>query len=387
MTRSILVSLLLTLFCCSCLVCRAQDDLDFQRMIHEVNSPGVFFSNDHYTWCSSVIKGEDGKYHMFYSRWSHGKRNLDDDSMNYIFNGFKGWCKYSEIAYAVSDKLNGPYQYVSTVLKGDGNPGRWDRFTMHNPQIRKFGSYYYLYYISDSFDSSLQFKDESKMSSDWKHWLKYNCTQKIGVIKAKSIQDLVNGKYEKPSAPLMSPDNINTFEVATNPTVTEGPDGRYYMMYKSRKPNVGNMTFWMAASNKPDGPFIMLGEVFTSAEMACEDPCIWYDKKRKRFYAAVKYYSNSKKLVPQFGALALITSIDGLHWQGAAHPLISLREIKMENGATVELAHLERPFVVTDKSGQPVALFAAASIQEPTNGDLDHPAFENNAFNISFRLK
>ena len=77
-------------------------------MIGTVNSSGIFFSTDNYTWCSGVIKGEDGKYHMFYSRWSHSKRTLDDDSMNYIFNGFKEWGKYSEIAHAVSDKLNGP---------------------------------------------------------------------------------------------------------------------------------------------------------------------------------------------------------------------------------------------------------------------------------------
>jgi hypothetical protein len=372
---------------CGYLCCYAQDDLNFQQLIHEVDSSEIFYSNNYYTWCSTVIKGEHGKYHMFYSRWSHGERSLDDDSMNYIFNGFKGWGKYSEIAHAVSDNLNGPYKDVSTVLKGDGNPGRWDRFTMHNPQIRKFGDYYYLYYISDSYDSSLKFKDESKMSKDWKHWLQYNCTQKIGVIKAKSIKDIVNGRYEKPSMPLISPDNINTFEVATNPTVTQGSDGKYYMMYKSRKPNVGNMTFWMATSDKPDGPFTTLGEVFTSSEMACEDPCMWYDKKRQRFYAAVKYYSNSGKLVPQFGALALITSVDGLHWQAAAHPLISPREIKMKNGNKIELAHLERPFVMTDKDGQPIALFAAASIKEPSKGNMDHPSFEYNTFNISFRLK
>jgi len=147
------------------------------------------------------------------------------------------------------------------------------------------------------------------------------------------------------------------------------------------------MTFWMATSNKPDGPFTTLGEVFTSAEMACEDPCMWYDKKRKRFYAAVKYYSNSKKLVPQFGALALISSVDGLQWQAAKHPLISLKEIKMKNGKKIELAHLERPFVFVDKKGQPLALFAAASINEPTKVDSDDHKFENNTFNISFRLK
>ncbi len=381
---SLLIQFLLAT--CTSLTSDAQDDLDFQQLIGEIDSSAIFYSSENYTWCSSVIKGEDGKYHMFYSRWPHGKQTATDDSMNYIFNGFKGWCKYSEIAYAVSDNLNGPYKYVSTVLQGDGDPAHWDMFTMHNPQIRKFGSYYYLYYISNSYDSSLRFKDESKMSKDWKHWLKYNCTQKIGVIKAKSIKDLVNGKYKRSAKPLMIPDNVNTFEVTTNPTVTQGPDGKYYMMYKSRKPNVGNMTFWMATSDRPDGPFKMLGEVFTSEEMACEDPCIWYDKKRKRFYAAAKYYSHSQKLVPQFGALALITSVDGLHWQAATHPLISLREIKMKGGKKIELAHLERPFVVTNKSGQPLALFAAASISEPTKSDSDHPPFENNTFNVSFPL-
>jgi hypothetical protein len=114
---------------------------------------------------------------------------------------------------------------------------------------------------------------------------------------------------------------------------------------------------------------------------------MWYDKKRKRFYAAVKYYSNSKQLVPQFGALALITSVDGLHWKAAAHPLISLREIKMKDGMKMELTHLERPFVVCDKNGKPIALFAAASILEPSKGDPDHPSFENNTFNVCFLLK
>lgn len=114
---------------------------------------------------------------------------------------------------------------------------------------------------------------------------------------------------------------------------------------------------------------------------------MWYDRKRKRFYAAVKYYSQSKKLVPQFGALALITSEDGLKWQAATHPLISLREMKMKDGKKRELSHLERPFVVVDKEGQPVALFAAASINEPTKDGTGHPAFEYNTFNISFRLR
>ncbi|HET7897538.1 MAG TPA: hypothetical protein VFL47_07710, partial [Flavisolibacter sp.] len=137
-------------------------------------------------------------------------------------------------------------------------------------------------------------------------------------------------------------------------------------------------------SDKPDGPYQLASEVFTDADMACEDPCIWYDQKRKRFYAAVKYYSHSKKLVPQFGALALITSEDGLHWKAANHPLISLRELKMSGGKTIALSHLERPFIVNDKNGQPVALFAAASINEPSAGDVLNVTPQYNTFIVCF---
>ncbi|OOG63187.1 glycoside hydrolase family protein [Flavobacterium sp. A45] len=374
---------IIAFFLMHCVV-SAQDDLDFQKLIGQVDSSEFFSSPDYYTWCSSVVKGEDAKYYMFYSRWLHGNRIETDDPMNYIFNGFSGWCKYSEIALAVADKIDGPYKYVTTVLKSKGpNSSDWDKFTFHNPQVRKFKNTYYLYYISNSYDPTL-FENDTKKTKDWAHWLKYNCTQKIGVIKANRISDFIKGKYIKPKDPLMQPDNVKTFEVATNPTVTQGHDGRYYMMFKSRKPNVGNMTFWMAVSDKPDGKFTIMSDVFTNADMACEDPCMWFDKKRKRYYAAVKYYSNSKKLVPQFGALALITSEDGVNWQGAKNPLISMRELKTKDG-NIELSHLERPFVYMDEKGQPAALFAAATIKEPSKGG-EHPTSEYNSFVVCFKL-
>ncbi len=362
----------------------AQDDLNLSARIDKVDSAGIFQQDGYYVWCTSVIKGKDGKFHMFYSRWKHGKRTLDGDSMNHIFNGFRGWNKYSEIAYAVADNIKGPYKYVKTILKGDGDRNKWDRFTMHNPHVRKFGKYYYLYYISNNYDSTL-YKGNTTFTKDWKHWLQYNSTQKIGVLKFKNMNDLLDGNYERSANPLMKPDSVRTFEVTTNPTVTQGPDGRYYMMYKSRKPNVGNMTFWMAVSNKPNGPFVFAAEVFTSAEMACEDPCLWYDKKRKRFYAAAKYYSNSKLLASQFGALVLITSVDGLKWEPAQHSLISLRELNMTNGSKIQLTHLERPFIVTDKNGEPLALFAAASIDEPS-GAVTNVKDSQNTFSVYIPL-
>lgn len=342
------------------------DDLDLNKMLMPIDSSNIFEKEGQYVWCNSAIKGNDGKYHMFYSQWAHGKRALDDDSLNYVFDGFRGWIKYSQIGYAVSDKLLGPYTDVKILLKGNYDPTRWDRFTMHNPQIREFKGKYYLYYISNSFDPNYKLNKEAEKT--WLHWLRYNCTQKIAVLVADNIEDFKNGKYHRVEQPLMQPDNVKTFEITNNPSVCEGPNGKYYMIFKSRILYFGHMTHWIAMSDKPDGPFKIVSDVFTSADMSCEDPCLWYDKKRKRFYAVVKYLSKSQKLVPQLGALALITSEDGLKWTPATHTLVSLRELKFKDGRTIQVHNLERPFIITDKKGQPTALFAA--VGEESHGRI-----------------
>ncbi|HEX5024583.1 MAG TPA: glycoside hydrolase family protein [Agriterribacter sp.] len=365
----------------------SQDNLDLAEMMMPIDSTNVLVSPSYYTWGASAVKGEDGKYYLFYSRWSHGERKPDDDSMNYIFNGFAGWNKYSEIACAVSENLYGPYRHVKTILKGSGDPLRWDRFTMHNPQIKQFDGYYYLYFISNAFDSNYTINSAGAVSRESLHWLKYNCTQSIGVVKAKTIEDLLNGNYERPAAPIMRVNNVHTFEVANNPSVSRGRNGKYYMMYKSRLPNAGHMTFWMAVADKPDDVFKTIGNVLSGADMASEDPCMWYDKKRKCFYAVAKYYSNSLKLAPQFGALILISSRNGKDWKPAKHTLVSLKELMFKDGRKVELDRLERPFVFTDEQGSPLALFAAASIAAPAGGDVNHVDAEHNTVNVCIPLQ
>ncbi len=363
----------------------AQDNLNLNQMLTQVDTNNMLLSDSYYIWGSSVVKGKDGKYHMFFSRWAHGKRNLDDDSMNYIFNGFKGWLKYSEIAYAVSDNLTGPYKIQGTVLKGNGNPEHWDRFTYHNPQVRCFNGKCYLYYISNSYNP--YFDVNSQLSKEDLHWLRYNCTQKIGVAIADSPEDFIKGNFTKLDQPLISPDGVNTFEIVNNPSVTQGPDDKYYMIFKSRMPNVGNMTLWIAVSDKPDGQFKLLSKVFTEPDMACEDPCLWYDYKLKRFYAAVKYYSNSKKLISQFGGIALITSLNATNWEAAKNPLISKRQLLLKNNTMLELSNLERPFVYTDANGQPLAIFAAFSVNNPGKVKPENYTPEYNTGNVGILLK
>ncbi len=362
----------------------AQDDLNLSHQLGEIDSNNIFRSKDYYTWCPSVIQGDDGKFYMFYSRWPHGVRKLDDDSLNYIFNGFKGWQKYSEIAIASSDKLEGPYKHITTVLKSTGKEGRWDRFTMHNSHIQQFNGYYYLYFISTGYDSTFV-PLIANASKEQVQWYRYNCAQSIGVVKVKSIRDFITGNFTMPDKPIVTVDKIKTFEVANNPSVTQGPDGKYYMMYKSRKSG-GHMTFWWAVADKPDAPYTTISNVTSEADLACEDPFMWYDKKRRSFYAVAKYFSNSKKYGLQFGSLVMLTSKNGRGWSFPRNPEVSKRQINFIDGSKRLLHHLERPFIYRDKEGTALALFAAAAYESPFYGDPLQVDDNHNTFNVCIPL-
>lgn len=363
----------------------SQDDLDLSKRITAVDSSNLFLSDSYYIWGASVVKGDDGKYHMFYSRWPHADKPLDDDSLNYIFNGFSGWQKYSEIAHAVADDIMGPFKHVNVVLKGSQKDGDWKRFSMHNPMITKFNGRYYLYYISNSFDSSYHF--DQPTTPENKRWFQYNCTQKVGVAIADKIEDFATGKFEMPEKWIMEPDGINRLEIANNPTVAQGPDGKFYMMFKSRTAPRGHATMWMAKADKPDGPFTVAGNVFSTADFAAEDAFMWYDKRRKRFYAVLKNFSNSGKLNEQFGSVALITSADGLKWNPATHSMVTPRRVIWKDGRVIELAHLERPFVYINDKGEPEALFAAFARHPMGRSNYLKMGPEYNSGNVRISLK
>src|SRR5690606_25474462 len=90
---------------------------------------------DYYIWCSSAIWGEDGKVHLFYSRWKKEK-------------GMSGWLRGSEIAQAVADRPDAPCVDQGVVLQTIA--GYWDSTTCHNPLIQKVDNTYYLFYMSNS---------------------------------------------------------------------------------------------------------------------------------------------------------------------------------------------------------------------------------------------
>ena len=110
------------------------DNLFLRDRLVPITGDNIFKTEGYYNWGASIVKGKDGKYHMFYARWKKEYK-------------FTGWLTHSEIAHAVSKTPYGPWKIKGTVIKGRGM-GHWDAITAHNPKIKYFDGKYYLYYIS-----------------------------------------------------------------------------------------------------------------------------------------------------------------------------------------------------------------------------------------------
>ncbi len=319
MKKNILMFLLL----CLSMVANAQigsDNLSFKNRFERITDDNIFKTDGYYNWGASIIKGDDGKYHLFYSRWQ---------------NSFHAWLTHSEIAHAVSDSPSGPWKYKETVLKGRGK-GHWDAITAHNPKIKKFGDNYYLYYISTNlgeveYDNQLLLEVENTGYSHPK-WKSLREHQRTGVAVAKSI----NGPWKRLKAPIIEPSGpINILTV--NPAIDKGADGKYYLIVKGDKLGDKDRNQAIAVSKKPTGPFVMQSKPVIDY-LDTEDMSLWFDGKRERFYGifhAHKYFG-------------LITSEDGLNWKKANNYEVYSKKVPMANGNVILPDRMERPFVYVE---------------------------------------
>ena len=319
------------------------DQLNIKTALRPIPKQAVFQDSIYYIWGASPVKGDDGRYHLYYSRW-HKKY------------GFEAWVTHSEIAHAVSDKLFGPYQFSDVALPERG-AGFWDGHTTHNPTIHKFGDKYYLYYMGNRGD---------RVNTPGLNWSHRN-NQRIGVAVASSP----GGPWKRFDAPLVDASADSTAADAlavNNPSVTLRPDGKYLMVYKAigRKkplPFGGPVVHMTALADSPMGPFKKNpNPVFTSenSTFAAEDPYIWMQDGR--YYAIVK---DMKGVFTHHGrSLALFTSEDGVDWKQAVHTLVSDLYLSWEGGVRDSVSRLERPQLYIE-NGQPKALFMAVTPLEP----------------------
>jgi alpha-L-fucosidase len=307
--------------------------------LQAVSADNVFKTEGYYNWCTSTVKGDDGKYHLFYSRW---KKEYS----------FYGWLTHSEIAHAVSDSPAGPWKYKETVLKGRGK-GHWDAITVHNPKIKSFEGKYYLYYCSTNLGDKSYTEEElietAHTGYDHPNWKILRPNQRTGVAVSSSL----SGPWERMDEPLIEPTGpITTLTV--NPAIDRGGDGKYYLIVKGDKPNetrfIRNQA--MAISDSPAGPFEMQSKPVIDY-LDTEDMSLWYDAGREHFYGVFHAHS----------FIGMVSSRDGLDWKKASEYVLTPKEIPLQDGGLLSPDRLERPFIYLEE-GEPKVLSLAVKKED-----------------------
>jgi predicted GH43/DUF377 family glycosyl hydrolase len=330
-------------------------DYDFAAMLQPVPATARFADPEYNIWCGSAVKGDDGRYHLFYSRWPRAL-------------GHKAWVTHSEVAHAVSDSPFGPWQPRDVALPPRGT-NYWDGSCTHNPTVVRIGGKFYLYYMGNFGDGV------ARAPLNWDH----RNRQRIGVAVAETL----NGPWQRFDEPVLTvsadgsaPDAL----VVNNPSVAERPGGGVLMIYKAvglkrPLPFGGPVVHLVATADSPIGPFTKQpGEVFGAKGVmfAAEDPFIW--RGADRYWAIVK--DNAGHFTQRGYSLALWESADGMDWKLGKHPLVATPEMTWADGRKQTLDALERPQLLFD-DGQPIALLCAAADAKGRDG----------SFNVQIPLK
>ena len=339
-----------------------EEVIDYQIELGKVAPESVFANDSLSIWGGSLVKGEDDKYHMFYSVWP---KKL----------GWE-WVNYSIISHAVSDSPFGPFEHKKDVLP-DRGPEFWDGSTTHNPTVHKFSDKYYLYYMGNFGDKKIV-STPGKAKINWEH----RNNQRIGV----AVADNPNGpwkRFDKPVLDITENDSIAHDALMTsNPSVCQMADGKILMVYKAvgkkfKLPAGGPVVHMVAISESPTGPFKKYPEpifTFEGEAFPAEDPYIWYQDGKYR--AIVKRMNHEGKT--RVFSLVYYDSEDGIHWEQGKYFDVSDRTVMFTDGRKIKFDHLERPQVFME-GGEPVALLCAADSIDVNN--IRH------SFNIQIPLK
>jgi hypothetical protein len=261
------------------------DESPFAKHLKPVGR--VLEMEGYYVWCNSPIEGEDGKIHLFFSRWNAKK-------------GMGGWINGSEIAHAVADSPEGPFQYVETVFSP--RAGYFDATTCHNPLIKKIDNRYCLFYMGNS---------NGKTN-----------TKRIGL----AFSDSLNGPWQRPGKPLLEAGVEGAWDdhCTTNPAFIKHPNGQYWLYYKSwntkdyetsTDPLIkGNRKYGLAVADKLEGPYIkytgnpVIDFSYRGNNCQFEDAFVWMEKRQFKMIARDMGFFNHEDGI-------IMSSKNGLKWE------------------------------------------------------------------------
>lgn len=305
---------------------------------------GGFRMEHYWIWCGSVIQGEDGRFHMFASRWPKW------------LPMHPGWLAASEVVRAVSGTPEGPYEFQEVVLPARGAE-YWDGRITHNPHIVKHGGTYILYYMGSTHPLPELVPDEEFGLND-PRCIVSRSNKRVGLATAPSVY----GPWTRDDEPILParPRHFDSF-LTSNPAPCIHDDGSVLLIFKARKyvSNVhGDMTIGAAHADHWKGPYRVISDdpVFPPEQIHIEDPFLWQSGKG---YELIAKDMDGHLTGERHGGVHAF-SIDGVNWELAAEPQAYSRTVLWDNGSEQTMGNLERPFLLF-QDGEPTHLFAAVS--------------------------
>lgn len=304
----------------------------------------AFESEGYWVWGSSVVKGEDGKYHMFVSRFPK--------SLPF----HPGWMIASEIVHATSDTPEGPYKFSDIALPARGAQ-YWDGRSTHNPRILKYKNKYYLIYMGSTHPFANPTYEQLTLDSPW-------CTigrsnKRIGL----AVADSPYGPWKRFDEPILKtkPNTFYSFLVS-NPSPIIQEDGSVMMIFKGRTyigdNKFSDMALGMAYAPSIEGPYKVLNDdqpIFqVNGQGEAEDPFLWKDNKG---YHAI-FKDHVSKFTGEQGGGVMAHSKDGIRWTVDKDPKAYSRTVEWEDGKVEMQGQLERPFLLFENGKATYAFFA-----------------------------
>ncbi len=322
--------------------------------------------DDYYVWDCSVIKS-GGKYHMFSSRW----KKEYGFGWNWLFN--------SEIIHSVADQPEGPYVFQNVVLPRRGRQ-YFDGMNTHNTCIKEYNGKFYLYYMGTTYGGEIPTTRDVRSEYCDETWNR----KRIGL----AVADDINGEFVRRDTPLLEPRTCDHWDctVTTNPSVTIMPDGKTYMIYKSRCAYAKPLKLGIAVADKPDGEFKRLMDTpildFQNEDMHIEDPFLWYDEKKKKFCLIAKddVKNGAYGITGEWGNGFYAESDDCIDFQIGEDPLVYTRKVTWTDGRVNVQGNMERPSVLFNEEGEPTHIFCAS-------GDGPSYSFDGVSYIVCVKLE
>ena len=302
---------------------------EFSRRLKPVGR--VLELPDYFVWCNTPIYATDGAVHLFFSRWPK-KYSMS------------GWIHKCEIAHAVADSPESPFNVIGPVLSP--RPGYFDATTCHNPHIQFVDGIYCLFYMGNS---------NGKTNS-----------KRIGLATAESL----DGPWTRRDTPLLEAGEPGAWDdhCTTNPAFLKNPNGQYWLYYKSWNtaeyenpvdPKIrGNRKYGLAIAESLHGPYVkysgnpVIDFSDQGGNQQLEDAFVWYeDNKVKLIARDMGFYDHKVGLY--------FESDNGFLWQ---KPKIAYREVSFYVNQPPAPDHLkrygrfERPQLLM-RDGKPTHLF------------------------------